>query len=120
MIKNDERVDLEIINLNKNSDKQNKQNFESNGINEKDFIGKTKNENEPVKKQNLEEKIKEWEEASKEKNEIQNDSKNIYSKYEISKLRREFISSCIKIIDNDLLTLKNDLNKKCEQIKYLD
>jgi len=120
MIKDDERADLEIINRNKNSDKQNKQNFESNGINEKDFIGKTKNENKPEKKQTLEEKIKEWEEASKERNKIQNDSKNIYTKHEISRLRREFIYSCVKIIDNDLMALKKDLNKKCEQIKFLN
>ena len=120
MIKNDERTDLEIINRNKKSDKQNKQNFESNGINEKDFIGKTEKENKPTKTPTLEEKIKEWEEASKERNKIQNDNKNIYTKHEISKLRREFISSCIKIIDTDLLNLKNDFYKKCEKIKFLN
>ena len=68
----------------------------------------------------LDAKIKEWEEASKNKDRTQNDTRNIYSKHEISKLRREFISSCIKIIDADLMILKSDLYKKCEKIKYFN
>lgn len=123
MIKNDERVDLEIINRNKNSDKQNKHNFESIGINEKDFIGKMpkKKDEKPLSEQEiLDAKIKKWEEDSKKKDKTQNDSRNIYSKQEIARLRREFISSCIKIIDVDLSIYRKNIYEKCEKIKYLN
>ena len=123
MIKNDERVDLEIINRNKNSDKQNKNNFESIGINEKDFIGKApkkKDEKKLSEQDELEARIKKWEEEKKKGNKIQNNSDNIYSKHEIAKLRREFISSCLKIIDADLSIYKKNIYEKCEKIKYLN
>ena len=123
MIKNDERVDLEIINRNKNSDKQNKNNFESIGINEKDFIGKApkkKDEKKLSEQDELEARIKKWEEEKKKESKIQNNSDNIYSKHEIAKLRREFISSCLKIIDADLLIYKKNIYEKCEKIKYLN
>ncbi len=123
MIKNDERVDLEIINRNKNSDKQNKHNFESNGINEKDFIGKVpKKKDEKILSEQdaLEARIKKWEEEKKKGNKIQNNSNNIYSKHEIARLRREFISSCLKIIDADLSIYKKNIYEKCEKIKYLN
>ena len=123
MIKNDERVDLEIINRNKNSDKQNKHNFESNGINEKDFIGKVpKKKDEKILSEQdaLEARIKKWEEEKRQRNEIQNNSNNIYSKHEIARLRREFISSCLKIIDADLSIYKKNIYEKCEKIKYLN
>jgi hypothetical protein len=123
MIKNDERVDLEIINRNKNSDKQNKNNFESIGINEKDFIGKApkkKDEKKLSEQDALEDRIKKWEEERAEENKIKNNSDNIYSKHEIAKLRREFISSCLKIIDADLSIYKKNIYEKCEKIKYLN
>jgi hypothetical protein len=124
MIKDDERVDLEIINRNKNSDKQNQQNFESIGINEKDFIGqpKEKKKKKEVKseEEQLDERIKEWDVQSRNKDRTQNNNLNIYSKQEISKLRRDFISSCIKIIDNDLLVYKKEVLEKCDKIKYVN
>ena len=124
MIKNDERVDLEILNRNKNSDKQNKQNFESNGVNEKDFIGKSeKKDDNKIKlseQELLEIKIKEWEEIQKKKKEIKNNYDNIYTKQEISKLRRNFIYSCTKVIDEKLQIYKNEMLEKCEKIKYLN
>jgi hypothetical protein len=107
MIKDDERVDLEIKNRNYNSDSQNKNNFESMGIKEKDFLGKTKKE-----KINTE--------VEEIKSRIENNNRNIYTKYEISKLRRSFISSCVKIIDENLKIYKKELNQKCQKIKYVN
>ena len=68
----------------------------------------------------LEARIKKWEEEKKKESKIQNNSDNIYSKHEIAKLRREFISSCLKIIDADLLIYKKNIYEKCEKIKYLN
>ncbi len=107
MIKNSDRVDLEIKTRNYNSDRDNKNNFESIGINEKDFLGK-----ELKKKVAVEEE--------KTKNTIDNNNNNIYSKYEISKLRKKFISSCLKIIDNKIKNYEENLMQQCQKIKYLD
>ena len=68
----------------------------------------------------LEAKIKEWEEQSKNKDKTQNNNLNIYSKQEISKLRREFISSCVNVIDKDLSIYKKEVLEKCHKIKYVN
>jgi hypothetical protein len=107
MIKNSDRVDLEIETRNYNSDRDNKNNFESIGINEKDFLGK-----ELKKKVIIEDE--------KIKNTVNNNNDNIYSKYEISKLRKKFISSCLKIIDKKIKNYEENLMQQCQKIKYLD
>ena len=107
MIKNSDRVDLEIKTRNYNSDRDNKNNFESIGINEKDFLGKE-----------LKKKI--IIEDEKIKNTVNNNNDNIYGKYEISKLRKKFISSCLKIIDNKIKNYEENLMQQCQKIKYLD
>ncbi len=107
MLKINERTDLEIQNRNYNSDRDNKNNFESIGINEKDFLG-----------QDLKKKIKI--EDEKIKNTIENNHSNIYSKYEISKLRKKFIISCTRATDERLKLYEEDLINKCEKIKYLN
>ena len=107
MIKNIDRVDLEIKTRNYNSDRDNKNNFESIGINEKDFLGK-----ELKKKVIIEDE--------KIKNTVNNNNDNIYSKYEISKLRKRFISSCLKIIDKKIKNYEENLMQQCQKIKYLD
>jgi hypothetical protein len=111
MIKKNERNDLEILNRNLNSDSQNKNSFESIGINEKDFKGKSK------------------EIIEKEKQEINpiflNDPKavnnsfsDIYSKEEISRLRKKFILNCTSLLNREIRLDKEALSEKCEKIKY--
>jgi hypothetical protein len=77
------------------------------GIKEKDFLGKTKREEINTKVDEI-------------KSRIENNNRNIYTKYEISKLRRSFISSCVKIIDDNLKIYKKELNQKCQKIKYVN
>jgi hypothetical protein len=105
MIRESERVDNYIKNRNNNADRDNKNNFESIGINEKDFVGKTTK------------KIIEEEYISK-LNKINNTTNGIYSKQEISRLRKNFIINCVNFIDNKLVQKKLELNKNCESLKF--
>jgi len=106
MIVDRERTDSAISMRNQNSDRDNKYSFGSMGIDEDDFLAK--NEKEEKKKVVI-----------KKLSDIQNHKNNIYTKQEISRLRRGFISNCIKIINKDLNERGSDLNKKCEKIKSM-
>lgn len=105
MIKDEDRVDIEIRNRNLNADRENKNSFSSLGINEKDFLGKNKKAT--IENLDLQKKSKK-----------QNDTNNIYSKQEISKLRKNFITNCLKIIDEGIEKYEKELNQQCEKLKY--
>ena len=104
MIIESERVDNAISIRNQNSDRDNRYSFGSMGIDEDDFLAK-----------NLKEEKKK--EIIKKLSDIQNHKNNIYSKQEISRLRRSFISNCVKIINKDLDEMRLNLNKNCDKIK---
>jgi hypothetical protein len=106
MIKENERTENYIKNRNLNADRDNRNNFESIGIKEQDFMAKDK-------KKNLEE------EYVSKLNKINNTNNNIYSKYEISRLRKNFIINCINFIDNKLSIKKQELTNSCNNIKFI-
>jgi len=106
MIRNEDRSELRIRDRNINADRENKSNFTSLGINEEDFMAKAKRLE--IKKQQLR-KIREGE---------GNNNLNIYSKQEISRLRKDFIANCLKIIDERVNEYSNQLKQECETLKY--
>ena len=105
MIKDSDRTEKYIANRNKNGDRDNRNSFESIGINEKDFLGKTSK------------KIVE-EEYISNISKINNDNNNIYSKYEISRLRKNFIINCINFIDKSIIEKKQDMLNNCKKLKF--
>jgi len=107
MIIEDERTDNAITIRNQNSDRDNRYSFGSMGINEDDFLAKNEKEE---KKQEIIKKL----------SDIQNHKNNIYSKQEISRLRRSFIANCVKLINKDLDEMRSNLNKNCDKIKSIE
>ncbi|NCA29069.1 MAG: hypothetical protein EBS92_07380, partial [Proteobacteria bacterium] len=105
MIKEEDRVDNKIKNRNLNSDRDNRNNFESFGINENDFLGKA--EKEKVAQENI-----------KKISKIDNSTRGIYSKQEISWLRKKFIVSCMTTINSKNEIDKKNFIKDCEKLKY--
>jgi len=107
MIKDDDRIDNKIKNRNLNSDRDNRNNFESIGINEDDFLGKA--EKEKVVQENMNKISK-----------IDNSTRGIYSKQEISKLRKNFIISCMSSVNIRNEIDKTNYAKNCEKLKYIE
>lgn len=110
MIKSKEREELEIQERNLKSDRDNRNNFESIGINERDFIGKSK-----LDIQKEEQEAEQYKSTSKfsEKNNTNND---LYTKQEISKLRKKFIVNCVAMNEDEITQYQNDLNRDCQSI----
>ncbi len=81
-------------------------NFESMGLDELDFISKQE-------KQKLQQEQEQKQEA--ENNFNNNDF--LYNRYELSQIRKKYVLSCHKFVDNKLLQDKNNLDKKCLELE---
>ncbi len=81
-------------------------NFESMGLNELDFISKQE-------KKQLEQEQEKQEEKANNFNTID----ALYNRYELSQIRKKYVLSCYKFIDNNLHQDKNNLDKKCLELE---
>ena len=81
-------------------------NFESMGLDEFDFISKQE-------KKKLEQ---EQEQQQEEENNFNNND-FLYNRYELSQIRKKYVLSCHKFVDNKLLQDKNNLDKKCLELE---
>jgi hypothetical protein len=81
-------------------------NFESMGLNELDFISKQEKK-----------KIELEQEKEQEEENNFNSTTALYNRYELSQIRKKYVLSCYKFVDNNLLQDKNNLDKKCLELE---
>jgi hypothetical protein len=109
-----------IEQMKKKSAYYNKQSFESIGLDDSQFISKssaeTKKSKEKNKKEILVEKQKKLEEAAK----INNENKELYDKFELSKLRQNYIFSCQKEAVAKIEEFVEGVKKRCDDLSKFD
>lgn len=107
-LKEDLEEELEKRKRNKNTDFYNQHNFDSLGIDENLFYG------------NIDDALKNQEQELSKKllsdSEI-NSKKGLYTRFELTKLRQKFISSCVFEAEEQIKKYVARLNFECEELK---